>query len=80
MVNDVFNKNKNLRDYDKEPIIIKDYKPQVNLIGIFLMILAFIILCIAKPEKVNGFTILSLMVAIPYIMKFLGKNYFILKN
>ena len=65
MVNDVFNKNKNLRDYDKEPIIIKDYKPQVNLIGIFLMILAFIILCIAKPEKVNGFTILSLMVAIP---------------
>ena len=44
------------------------------------MILAFIILCIAKPEKVNGFTILSLMVAIPYIMKFLGKNYFILKN
>jgi len=72
--------NPNFRDYDENPIVIKDYKPQVNLIGIFLMILAFIILCIAKPEKVNGFTILSLMVAIPYIMKFLGKNYFILKN
>ena len=73
-------KKSNLRDYDENPIIIKDYKPQVNLIGIFLMILAFVILCITKPEKVNGFTILSLMVAIPYIMKFLGKNYFILKN
>gem|GEM_PF-1056839 len=72
--------NPNLRNYDENPIIIKDYKPQVNLIGIFLMILAFVILCITKPEKVNGFTILSLMVAIPYIMKFLGKNYFILKN
>ncbi|PSM52687.1 hypothetical protein CBLAS_0801 [Campylobacter blaseri] len=24
MENDVFNKNKNLRDYDKEPIVIKD--------------------------------------------------------
>ena len=73
-------KKSNLRNYDENPIIIKDYKPQVNLIGIFLMILAFVILCITKPEKVNSFTILSLMVAIPYIMKFLGKNYFILKN
>ncbi|MDY3116478.1 hypothetical protein, partial [Campylobacter hominis] len=81
-----FNKNKsssnsiNQRDYDKEPIIIKDYKPQVNLIGIFFMILAFIMLCIARPEKVNSFTIVSLMVVIPYIMNFLGKNYFILQN
>ena len=32
-----------------------------------------------KEQKYNGFTILSLMVAIPYIMKFLGKNYFILQ-
>lgn len=70
----------NKRDYDKEPIIIKDYKSQVNLIGIFFMILAFIMLCIARPEKVNSFTIVSLMVVIPYIMNFLGKNYFILQN
>ena len=81
-----FNKNMsssnfiNQRDYDKEPIIMKDYKPQVNLIGIFFMILAFIMLCIARPEKVNSFTIVSLMVVIPYIMNFLGKNYFILQN
>lgn len=44
------------------------------------MILAFIMLCIARPEKVNTFTIMSVAVAIPYIMKFLGKNYFILQN
>ena len=73
-------KKSNLRDYDENPIVIKDYKPQVHLVGIFLMFIAFVILCIARPEKVNGFTILSLMVAIPYIMKFLGKNYFILQN
>ena len=72
--------NPNFRDYDENPIAIKDYKPQVHLVGIFLMFIAFVILCIARPEKVNGFTILSLMVAIPYIMKFLGKNYFILQN
>lgn len=72
--------NPNCRDYDKNPLIIKDYKSQANLISIFLMVLAFIMLCIARPEKVNAFTIMSLTVAIPYIMKFLGKNYFILQN
>ena len=79
MENQNLNKTSQI-NYDKEPLIIKDYKPQVNLVGIFLMILAFIMLCIARPEKVNAFTIMSLMVAIPYIARFLGQNYFILSD
>ena len=37
-------KKSNLRNYDENPIVIKDYKPQVHLVGIFLMFIAFVIL------------------------------------
>ena len=34
--NDIFNKNKNLRDYDKEPIIIKNYEQAFQILSIII--------------------------------------------
>ena len=42
MDNDVFNKNKNLRDYDKEPLILRDYSREILLHGILNLIFFFI--------------------------------------
>ena len=47
MDNDVFNKNKNLRDYDKEPLILRDYSREMLLHGILNLIFFFISLLFA---------------------------------
>ena len=47
MDNDVFNKNKNLRDYDKEPLILRDYSREILLHGILNLIFFFISLLFA---------------------------------
>ncbi|MDA3042448.1 hypothetical protein OFO10_07965 [Campylobacter sp. VBCF_06 NA8] len=40
--NDIFNKNKNLRDYDKEPLILRDYSKGIKLHGVLNLIFFFI--------------------------------------
>lgn len=48
MENNVFNKNKNLRDYDKEPIIIKDELSNAKLLSIIFLVLCIIALVVRK--------------------------------
>ena len=36
MNNDIFNKKNNLRDYDKEPIIIKNYEQAFQILSIII--------------------------------------------
>ena len=57
--NDIFNKNKNLRDYDKEPIIIKDYNGEVTS---FWTLFVFIFILIAIAFSDNKF------VALPFLI------------
>ncbi|MBR6952590.1 MAG: hypothetical protein IKH66_02095, partial [Campylobacter sp.] len=40
MENDIFNKNKNLRDYDKEPLVLRNYASPALAFN-FLLIFAF---------------------------------------
>ncbi|MDA3062224.1 MULTISPECIES: hypothetical protein [unclassified Campylobacter] len=40
--NDIFNKNKNLRDYDKEPLVLRDYSKEIKLHGVLNLIFFFI--------------------------------------
>ena len=44
--NDIFNKNKNLRDYDKEPLILRDYSREITFHNILNFILFLISLMI----------------------------------
>ena len=57
--NDIFNKNKNLRDYNKEPIIIKDYNGEVTS---FWTLFVFIFILIAIAFSDNKF------VALPFLI------------
>ena len=57
--NDIFNKNKNLIDYDKEPIIIKDYNGEV---ASFWTLFVFIFILIAIAFSDNKF------VALPFLI------------
>ena len=62
MENNVFNKNKNLRDYDKEPIIIKDELSNAKLLSIIFLVLCIMALVVRKLFFHNMICLIAIVV------------------
>ena len=87
--NDIFNKNKNLRDYDKEPLILRDYSREITfhniLNSIFFLISLIIFMAILGIKNYADFndimekiliwlTIFIVLLLIDYSIIFLSKE------
>ncbi|MDA3049075.1 hypothetical protein OFO03_06265 [Campylobacter sp. JMF_02 ED1] len=87
--NDFFNKNRNLRDYDKEPLILRDYSREITfhniLNSIFFLISLIIFMAILGIKNYADFndimekiliwlTIFIVLLLIDYLIIFLSKE------